>query len=119
MNKNIDDHKYGLWWKNAVTPELQDICDKTFTVQILTGAIPDLSFLGHRKWLGAISGHNIIAGKKCGHFKLIWDEHFLQLRYQKYKIIDIVRIMKDGNLIGKFYWRGKFRGWFMMYKVNG
>lgn len=109
----------------AVLPMPNDLVGK-WKIKVLTGALPDMSHLGHIKIIkrnkkGLLVGVNKVLCFTSGSFHIQFNLRQVIFQYDKYDFIDIVRKSQDGSLIGKYKAELgglKFAGWFRMIR-NG
>lgn len=101
----------------------------TFYIQMLSGILPDLSSMNHRKAIyiedGQVRGYNLVTvlgkEKKIGYFDVIELKggSALLLDYRDSKITDEVKRIMHGLWIGTFFYNKKFKGYFLMTSVDG
>ena len=107
-------------WDGGTSPTIRTLRGRWW-VLMLTGL--DMSGLGHRKFMWdsgwGTRGHNVVdlAGERVwGVFDAGYEEGEVVLRYHKHGIVDQIRQVNEILIIGKFYWRRIFLGYFLMFK---
>lgn len=135
-------------WDLAGPPDLINL-KGMWHVEMLTGKLPDLSKLNHRKFFyntgKGVKGHNIITLRRehvWGRFRIdarfdgvlqakaltniqegqavdmsqvTFIEEEVYLVYEKHGIVDQIKQLHPQLMIGKFYWQGKFLGYFFLH----
>ena len=119
MNWRKDSAVFDRLWKEAKPPPIGNKLAGTWRIEMATGLIPALK--GHIKRIFYTGLFNIGANQTFFHwggFKVYEKVGYSILEYTRWPIKDEVRQVADGLLIGKFYWRGKFKGYFFMTRVD-
>ncbi len=111
-------------FEKAVLPIPHDLVGK-WKVTVLTGALPDMSHLGHIKMIkrnkdGLLVGVNKVLCFTSGGFHIQFNQEQVVFRYDKYDFMDIVKKLSDGLLLGKYKAELGglgFAGWFRMART--
>lgn len=143
-NSKALDHLWGLADEVDVT-QLKGL----WHVEMMTGKLPDLSRLNHRKFFFDMGkgrkGHNIITlrrehvwgrfavhtgigdieyaialspigrGQPVDSSQVEFLERATYLIYERHGIVDQIKQLHPQLMIGKFYWHGKFLGYFFLH----
>ena len=72
-----------------------------------------LNLVGDKKIISGASGYNIAKHIKWGKFE-IRDSDGICLHYKNLPIVDKVKFVNNNDLLGKFFWRNKYVGDFIM-----
>lgn len=112
---------FRTWQKSQEPVSPKDLAGGIYKVEMVTGWMPSLP-----KWFKtileptppamSITGYNATLGKKWGGFDVKKGRGILTLDYKNRLITDYVAPMADGLWLGRFYYRGEFRGWFWLIK---
>jgi len=120
MNWRKDSVALQRLWGNGTMPPHGNKLAGTWKVEMVTGLIP--AFKNHTKSIWNIQLFNIgcnITGFTWGHFGVYEEQGYSVLKYTRWPIKDEIVEIDVGVLLGKFYWRGKFKGYFWMTRVEG
>lgn len=96
---------------------MQMIPNGEYKVKMLNGVMMLLNIFGDRKIIKGTRGHNVCMGIKWGQFDVQEKDGYIELIYEKGKIIDKIKRVNNGLYSGEFYWRGRFLGHFELRKV--
>ena len=118
MNRRRESKALKQIWDKASPPPIGNKLSGTWCIEMATGILPALKC--HRKsiWYTGLFnlGHNVI-GFNWGEFKVYEKQGYSVLEYTRWPIKDEIKQVAEGLLLGKFYWRSKFRGYFWMTRV--
>ena len=68
----------------------------------------------HSKVINGFEGYNKIFGIKCGKFSIVKGLSYNEFKYKDYDVVDCVRMDNENLMVGKFYYKKKFRIYFIM-----
>jgi hypothetical protein len=148
MRLSIQSEALDFLWDLATPPDVVQL-KGIWHVEMLTGRLPDLSRLNHRKFFYNrgqwIQGHNIITlrrehiwgrfwvdrgdegvvmanaltniqkGQVVNTSQVTFCEKSVDLVYEKHGIVDQIKQLHPQLMIGKFFWYGKFLGYFFLH----
>lgn len=75
-----------------------------------------LNWAKNRKIIYGDKGHNIAAWGKWGKFTVAAHKKLLALKYINHPIVDLLDVVNDNKITGKFYYKSKYVGDFEMVK---
>lgn len=111
-------------WNNLAYPVNVKLLNGVWRVEVLTGLLPDLSLLKHRKLFvdvnGSIAGSNLItiAGKDrvWGKFTVLRCTKTVALVYDNNVIVDYIKQLTPEIMLGEFCYKERFISYFTLLK---
>ena len=120
MNWRKESAAFDRIWYNSTAPPYGNMLAGTWKIEMMTGWIPALKHhMKHIRYTGLFSIGKNKTGFQWGEFRVREKQGYSIMEYCRWPIKDEIVEVDIGVLLGKFYWRGKFKGYFWMTRVEG